>query len=119
MVSDFLMSTLPNWGKWRQDSVGFVAKEKRAAQLLAEAQFADNSLIAAGIVGLEVIQQATPLADQNKQTAARAVIFLVGLKVLRQMPNTLAQQSDLHFRASGIGGIPGILVNERFLLLWG
>ena len=39
-------------------------------QLLAETEFLDHSLIAIGIVGFEIVKQATPLADQHEKTAA-------------------------------------------------
>jgi hypothetical protein len=39
-------------------------------QLLAQAEFADDCLIALGIVFLQVVKQATPLADQHEKTAA-------------------------------------------------
>jgi hypothetical protein len=54
-------------------------------------------LVALGIVFLEVVEQATPLADQHEKAAARAVVFLVRLEVLRQLANTLAEQCDLNF----------------------
>ena len=53
-------------------------------QLLAETEFLDHSLIAIGIVGFEIVEQATPLADQHEKTAARAVVLLVHLEVFRQ-----------------------------------
>ena len=79
----------------------------------------NDGFIALGIVFLQIIQQATPLADQHKKAAARAVVFLVGLEVLRQGTNTLAQQRNLHFGTAGIGGVRAILVNEGLLLLSG
>ena len=41
-----------------------------APQLFAETEFLDHSLIAIGIVGFEIVEQATPLADQHEKTAA-------------------------------------------------
>src|SRR5215467_5297140 len=87
--------------------------------LLADAELADHSLIPLGIVFLEVVEQATPLADQHEKAAARAVVFLVRLEVLRQLANPFAEQSDLHFRAARIARMRAVLVNEGFLLLSG
>src|ERR1700752_3270284 len=87
--------------------------------LLADAELPDDSLIPLGIVFLEVVQQATPLADQHEKSAARAVVFLVRLEVLRQLANPFAEQSDLYFRASGVARMRAVLVNEGFLLLSG
>jgi len=53
-------------------------------QLFAETEFLDHSLITIGIVGFEIVEQATPLADQHEKTAARAVVLLVHLEVFRQ-----------------------------------
>ncbi len=79
----------------------------------------DDGLITLGIVRLEVVEQATPLADQHEKTAARAMIFLVRFEVLRQLTNALAQQRDLDFGAAGIGSMRAVLVDEGFLLLSG
>ena len=87
--------------------------------LLAEAEPLHHAFIAVGIVCLEVVEQATPLADQHEKTAARAVILLVRFEVLRQLTNTLAQQSDLDFRAARIRGMRAVLVNEGLFLLSG
>src|SRR5437868_14080436 len=59
-------------------------------QLLAKAYLLNDGLVALGIVLLEVIQQATPLADQHEKTAARAVILLVRFEVLRQLADAFA-----------------------------
>jgi hypothetical protein len=88
-------------------------------QLLADTEFRNHGFIPLGIVFLEVVEQATPLADQHEKAAARAVIFLVRLEVLRQLPNTLAEQGYLYFRAPGVAGMRAVLVNEGFLVLSG
>jgi hypothetical protein len=88
-------------------------------QLLADTEFRNHGLIPLGIVFLQIVEQATPLADQHEKPAARAVVFLVRLEVLRQLPNTLAEQCNLNFRAPGIAGMRAVLVNEGFLVLSG
>ena len=52
--------------------VAFARNEKIPGprKLLADAELADYSLIALGIVFLEVVEQATPLADQHEKAAA-------------------------------------------------
>src|ERR1700722_20335278 len=91
----------------------------RAKQLLADAEFRDDGLVTLGIVFLEVVEQATALADQHEKAAARAVVFLVRLEVLRQLPNPFAEQRDLYFRAARIARMRAVLVNEGFLVLSG
>ena len=78
-----------------------------------------NRLITLGIVQLEVVQQATTLADQHEKTAARAMVLLVRFEVLRQLTNALAKQRDLDFGAARVGGMRPVLVDEGFLLLSG
>ncbi len=96
-----------------------VRKPRLAGKLMTEAEFLNHSFVATGIVSLEVVEQAATLADQHEKTAARAVIFLVHLEVFRQSTNALAQQSDLNFRATGVGSVGAVLVDEGFLLLSG
>ena len=90
-----------------------------AQELLADAEFPNDSFIALGIVSLEVIEQATPLADQHKQAAARAVVLLVRFEVIGQLANAFTDDGDLNLRAPGVSRVRLILVNDRFLLLSG
>src|SRR6266852_1608662 len=87
--------------------------------LLADAEFRNDGLVALGIVFLEVVEQATPLADQHEKAAARAVVFLVRLEVLRQLANAFAEQRDLNFGTAGVARVRAVLVNEGFLVLSG
>jgi hypothetical protein len=89
------------------------------ASLLAEAESLNNRFVALGIVFFEVVEQATPLADQHEKTAARAMVLQVRLEVVRQLTNAFAQQSDLDFWAARIGGVRSVLINDGFLLLSG
>src|SRR5579872_2667177 len=91
----------------------------QAKSLLADAEFADDRLVTLGIVFLQIVQQATALADQHEKPAARAVVFLVRLEVLRQLANPLAEQGDLNFGTTRITRMRAVLVNEGFLLLSG
>ena len=44
--------------------------ESQASTLLADAELGDHTLVALGIVFLEIVEQATPLADQHEKSAA-------------------------------------------------
>ena len=46
------------------------AEELIGLKLLAKAELLHDGLVAVGIVRLEVVEQATPLAHQHKKTAA-------------------------------------------------
>ena len=88
-------------------------------RLLADAEFLNDGFVALGVVFLEVVEQATPLADQHEKTTARAMILLVRLEVFRQLTNALAEQCDLYFRTTRVCGMRAVLVNEGLLLLSG
>src|SRR5262249_16019270 len=88
-------------------------------ELLADAELTDHAFVTLGVVFLKVVEQATPLADQHEKAAARAVVFLVRLEVLRQLTDTFAQQSNLDLGRTGVRLMRTVLVNEGFLLLSG
>ena len=88
-------------------------------QLLADAEFRNNGFIPLGIVFLQIVEQATPLADQHEQAAARAVVLLVRFEVIRQLANAFTDDGDLNLRTPGVSRVRLILVNDRFLLLSG
>jgi hypothetical protein len=87
--------------------------------LLAEAESLNDRLVALGIVFFEVVEQATPLADQHEKTPARTVVLQVRFEVFRQLTNAFAQQSDLDFWTARIGGMRSVLINEGSLLFSG
>jgi hypothetical protein len=97
----------------------FVGSVRKMAELLADAEFRNDVLVSLGVVFLEVIEQATPLADQHEQTPPGSVILLMRLKVLRQLGNSLAENCDLHFRTTRISRMRAIVVDDGFLLLSG
>jgi hypothetical protein len=88
-------------------------------ELLADAELPNDRLIALGIVSLEVVEQATPLADQHEQAAARAVVLLVRLEVVRQLANAFTDDGDLNLGTPRVSRVRLILVNYGFLLLSG
>jgi hypothetical protein len=87
--------------------------------LLADAELPNDRLVALGIVSLEVVEQATPLADQHEQAAARAVVLLVRLEVVRQLANAFTDDGDLNLGTPRVSRVRLILVNYGFLLLSG
>ncbi len=87
--------------------------------LLADAELSNDRLIALGIVSLEVVEQATPLADQHEQAAARAVVLLVRFEVVRQLANAFTDDGDLNLGTPRVSRVRLILVNDGFLLLSG
>ena len=70
----------------------------------------DYVLVALGIVVLEVVEQATTLADHHQETAAGGVILLVRLEMVRQLTDSLAEHCDLDLGAARVllvGAEPG------------
>src|ERR1022692_3095693 len=88
-------------------------------RLLADAEFPNDRLVALGIVSLEVVEQATPLADQHEQAAARAVVLLVRLEVVRQLANAFTDDGDLDLGTPRVRRVRLVPVNDGFLLLSG
>ena len=88
-------------------------------KLLADAELSNDRLIALGIVSFEVVEQATPLADQHEQAAARAVVLLVHLEVVRQLANAFTDDGDLNLGTPRVSRVRLVPVNDGFLLLSG
>src|SRR3990167_8562178 len=70
--------------------------------LLADAQPLNERRVALGILALDVIEQAAALADQLQQAAPRVVVLRVGLEMLREVIDPLAEQRHLDFGGPGV-----------------
>ena len=51
---------------------------------------------------MQVIKQATTLADQTQQTTTRVMVFLVRTEVLGQLVDPGREQRDLNFRRAAV-----------------
>ena len=71
-------------------------------ELLAEFELLGYRLVAVQVDRLEIVQQSAPLANHHQQSAARTVIFLVGLQMLGQMVDPLRKQRDLHVGGTSV-----------------
>jgi hypothetical protein len=118
----YLLQKISWWMLYRSPSFSKSAK-RWATQfflnLLADAEFPDDGFVTLGIVSLEVVEQATPLADQHEQAAARAVVLLVRFEVVRQLANAFTNDGDLNLGTPRVSRVRLILVNYGFLLLSG
>src|SRR4030095_15212199 len=74
-------------------------------RLLPNTEPLDQLGVAIRIFALQVVQQASPLTDQLQKAAARVMILRVGLEMLGQVIDALAQERDLYLGGSGIGGV--------------
>lgn len=83
-------------------------------KLLADPELPDHVPIPIGVGALQVVQQASALADQHQEAAARSVILLVCLEVLGELGNALTQHRDLDLRAPCVRLVcPELLNNVR------
>jgi hypothetical protein len=110
-----------NSARETQELAGFeiarIAAKSRGEQppqilLFANAEFLDYVLVALGIVVLEVVQQATSLADHHQETAAGGVILFVRLKVVRQFDDPLTEHRDLNFGTTSIVIVGAVSGND-------
>jgi hypothetical protein len=67
-------------------------------RLAAYPQPGNNLAVAVNFFPLEVIQQASSLADQFQQSPAGMMIFFMGLEVFSEIPNPLRENSNLYLR---------------------
>jgi hypothetical protein len=70
--------------------------------LFAQPKLLDQRPIPLNVLVLEVVQEAAPLAHQFDQSPAGVVVFGVGLEMIRQVTDPLAQDGHLYFGGTGI-----------------
>src|SRR5689334_25020215 len=86
-------------------------------RLAAQAQLADDVLVARVVLLLQIVEQATALSDHDQQTATGMEILLVALQVFRQILDPLGEDRDLNFRGAGVVGALGVFLDDfRFPL---
>jgi len=73
-----------------------------AGDLTADAEALNDLYVPFGTAGLQVIQQPAAARYEYEQSAAAVVILLVGLEVIGQQHDSLAQQGNLYFRRAGV-----------------
>ena len=98
-------------GAWSGMDTRMPEPQSLANRLLTDAKLLNHGLVAFGIGFSEVIQQATTLADHHEKTAPGGMVLLMGLEMLRQFTNPLAEDGNLHLGRTGIGRVRAVLVN--------
>src|ERR1700722_2287879 len=86
--------------------------------LLADVQALDQVGVSLHILGLEVVEQPAPAADQHQQAAARMVILGVRLEMIRQVVDAFAQNGDLYFRGTGVCVVRLVTANQLGLAVF-
>ena len=65
-------------------------------RLSSQSKFLNDLVILFDITVLKIIEQFPATRDHLKQASTRVIVFLMDLKMLRQLVDPLTQQSDLH-----------------------
>jgi hypothetical protein len=97
--------------------------DKKSAEALGESYlFADSQplnylAIPLHFLHFEVVEKVPPLANQFQQTPAGMVVLHMRFKVLRQISDALAQDSDLNFGRPRVGGMD-LKTLDNFLFLF-
>jgi hypothetical protein len=87
------------------------------ARLLADSELLNHSLVALGVILLEVVEQTTTSADHHEKAATRRMVLLVRLEMLGQLANALAEQSNLDLGTAGVGRVGAIAADNRLFPL--
>src|SRR5690606_14466654 len=75
----------------------------------------DDRLVAVRILPLQIVEQATTLADDLQQTTPRVVVLLVGLEVLGEVANPLREECDLHLGRARVPFLARVLGDDLLL----
>ena len=78
------------------DSLFAAASFRLSAVLPAQTQILDHRPVPLDVLLLQIREQAAPVPDHLEQTAARMVVFGVGLQVFGQDVDTLGEDAYLH-----------------------
>src|SRR6266478_1306515 len=90
---------------WIRDSRGGRGSEERAGSLLADPQPLDEALVTLEIAPLQVVEKPAPLPHELQQTTTGVVVLAMHLEVLGQVPDTIAEERDLHLGRTGVGPV--------------
>lgn len=80
--------------------------EERA--LLSQSEACNDLLIPFPVRACQVLQQVRPLADHLQQPAARRVVLLMALEMVRQLRDPFGQQRNLDLGRPGVALMPSV-----------
>lgn len=86
--------------------------------LLANSKPSDDIEISLRIAVSQIVQEATPTANQSKQTTPAGVVLLVAPHVLSQIIDAGRQDRYLHFGGTGVRLVVPIILNQFLLPLF-
>lgn len=70
--------------------------------LTAQLEFLGNGLVAAGVGGMQIVQQTPALSDHDQQAATRAVILVVFLKMFSEAVDAFGENGNLDVCRTGV-----------------
>src|SRR5262245_30726880 len=73
--------------------------------LFADSELVDEAAVPLQVLLLQVVQQAPPLPDQHHEPATGMMVLRVGLEMLGQVADALAQDGDLDLGRPGVLGV--------------
>src|SRR5436190_16710930 len=79
--------------------------------LLAQVELLDHLPVALDFLVLEVVQEFPAPSHELQQPAARRVVFLVDLEVLREHLDSLSEESNLNFGGAGVFVVELVLLD--------
>src|ERR1700752_644465 len=100
MCSSRVCISLSKWGRPRRPA------------LLTDVETLDQVGVPLRVFVFEVVEQPPALADQHQQSAARMMILGVGLEMLGQVVDALAENRDLNFRRSRVSFVRLVAANQ-------
>src|SRR5262249_54460113 len=95
----------------------FRGTEQRFVKLTAQPKALNELLIALIVCALQIVEQAAALANHDEQAATGMEVLFMGLQMVRQVLDALAQYRDLHLRRTGVTLFAGIFLDERLFAL--
>ena len=81
-------------------------------QLSTQSQLFDQGLVPTRIIAPKVVEQATPLAHEHEQPAPGVVVLHMGLEMVGELCDALAEERDLHFAGTGVSGLALVLTYD-------
>jgi hypothetical protein len=80
--------------------------------LFAEVQRGNDAEVTLNVRVLQIVEQPAALADELEQPTTRVVVFLMCLKMLSQIRDSLTEQCDLDLWGSRVFFVQAVLVND-------
>jgi hypothetical protein len=87
-------------------------KNERYERLLTELQRRDDLAVPVHVGPLEIVEKLATLTNEHEKAAARVVILLVDLEMIREVLDALTQERNLNFGRTRIGLVETMLGDD-------